>query len=818
MRHKLRPSHIALLLGGFLFVAILAALAAAIWAARVQTVDEWRKQLSNLSLVLAEQTSQQVSSAYLVLDSVADVVQESAIDSDAALRSRMGSEAVFNSMRDKMRGLPQVDVLTIVASNGDVINFTRSFPAPKINLADRDYFHAHLNDPTLGVYFSKPVRNKDDNQWTFYLSRRLSTPSGKLIGLVLVGFSSSSLSEFYRKISLGDEATVSLYRRDFTLLARWPRADELMGKANLGGSSHQVIEQMQQRAGVIVTSLPRMAAGGREVLRMGAPRLVGNYPLIINITITDELFLARWRQFSALRLLLAGLTLGAIALATVVLFRVLRRRERDLEASRRLKDEANAANRAKSEFLAMMSHEIRTPLTAIIGFAELLSTAAEPALRADAGHVIVRNGQHLLHLLNDILDIAKIEAGRMSVEELAFSPLEAMWGIDAMMSTQAASKGVRFGITVEYPFPAQVLADPTRWKQIVFNLCSNAIKFTEQGHVHLTLWYDAGAERLVCKVLDTGIGISPAQRAQLFAPFEQADSATARKYGGSGLGLHLVQQLALKMNGSVLVTSEFGEGSVFECAIGARVPADAAWLSAAPLPAANPAPPSDLSSLQGRVLLAEDGPDNRALIGAYLAQRGLACDVVEDGAQAVQLALARHYDMVLMDIQMPVMDGVQASALLRAAGYGGTIVALTANVMPDDVARYLAAGCNGWVGKPIDFARLGELLARQLGQGATMQAVAQLDGFEEIRRSFESVLPARMAQLQHAIAAGAVADAIDLAHQLKGSAGSFGYPCVTELVGAIERAMRTGDQAGAGALMVRLAALDELASLQLPLT
>ncbi|MDQ2988595.1 MAG: ATP-binding protein, partial [Pseudomonadota bacterium] len=814
MPAKTRSSRIASFLAVFLVLAVLAALGASIWLSRAQAIDEWRAHLDSLSLVLAEQTSQEVSSAFLVLESIAESVQASDVTNAAELREKMGSLAHFNSMRYKTRGLPQVDVATIVAVNGDVINFTRAHPAPAINLADRDYFQAHLKQPKLGVYISTPVRNKGNGQWTFYLSRRLTGQKGEFIGLALVGFSSTFLSDFYSKINLGSGATVSLYRRDFTLLARWPHTDSLMGKKNLGGSSYQVIEQMKQTHGVVQTASPRFSADGEKIGRLGAVRLIDNYPLVINVTVTDELYLAQWRHFATALSLVGGFAALAMAAAFIVLIRSLRRRERSMEETRALKAVAEAANRAKSEFLAMMSHEIRTPLTAIIGFAEMMVKPQAAGASSNAGAVILRNGQHLLNIINDILDISKIEAGRLHIEHLAFSPLELVQGVHAMMGAQAASKGIGFGVKVDYPFPSLVMGDPTRWKQILFNLCSNAIKFTELGQVGLTLSYDPQSARLTCSVVDTGIGISDVQREQLFQPFSQADSTVARKYGGTGLGLHLVSQLAAKMGGGVAVASELGRGSTFDVAIDAPLATDSTWLSEAP-------PPPDTVRqgdgfglrLAGHVLVAEDGPDNRVLVGAYLDGIGVSYELAENGAQAAELALAGGFDLILMDMQMPVMDGVQATGLLRAAGFGQPIIALTANVMADDVERYLAAGCSECLGKPIDFGALGELLARLLGQERPADAAAsfeQTDGYGAIRAAFEASLAPRLAQLARDVGAQAWSDAADLAHQLKGSGGSFGYPGVTLAAGQLERAARRADAHASGAALARLLALDEL--------
>jgi hypothetical protein len=211
MRQLIRSSRLIVLLGSCLVAAILGALGFALWSSREQSIAEWQRHLSNLSLVIAEQTAQEVASGYLILDSIAESVQTAGIGNERELREQMGTAAAFQRMRDKTAGLPQVDVVTIVAANGDVVNFTRTHPAPPINLADRDYFKAHLNDPKLGVFVSAPVRNKGNQAWTFYLSRRLTGPQGQFLGLALVGFSSSFLTDFYRKISLGDGASVTLY-------------------------------------------------------------------------------------------------------------------------------------------------------------------------------------------------------------------------------------------------------------------------------------------------------------------------------------------------------------------------------------------------------------------------------------------------------------------------------------------------------------------------------------------------------------------------------------------------------------------------------
>ncbi|MBK7878124.1 MAG: CHASE domain-containing protein [Planctomycetes bacterium] len=405
-------------------------------------------------------------------------------------------------------------------------------------------------------------------------------------------------------------------------------------------------------------------------------------------------------------------------------------RTRELDEARRAAEEAT---RTKSEFLANMSHEIRTPMTAILGYTDLLLDPSMPeAQRIDCVHTVRRNGDHLLTIINDILDLSKIEAGKMTIEQLPCSPIQLVEDVASLLRARAKAKGIELVVHWRGPQPESIQTDPTRLRQILVNLAGNSIKFTERGSVVIDVRCDVPTQSMVFDVRDTGIGMSPEQCARLFQPFTQADSSTTRRFGGTGLGLTISKHLAGMLGGDIEVESEAGRGSTFRLRVATGALSGLRFVERAGHAVVEPGAPLPSAAcveLRGRILLADDGRDNQRLISLVLQRAGAVCEIVDDGRKAVDVAVAAEsagvpFDLVLMDMHMPVLDGWGAVRELRSRGYSRPIVALTANAMQGDRERCLEAGCDDYATKPLDKPRFLATCAKFLGAAAPAKQVS----------------------------------------------------------------------------------------------
>ena len=383
---------------------------------------------------------------------------------------------------------------------------------------------------------------------------------------------------------------------------------------------------------------------------------------------------------------------------------------------------AEASTKSKSVFLANMSHEIRTPMTAILAFAEtLMEQGLSDAEKQEAIYTIRRNGEHLLEIINDILDISKIEAGKLHVEHISCSPVQLIAEVKSLMQIPADAKNLQLCIEYDGPIPETIETDPTRLKQILVNLTGNAIKFTESGSVKLLtrLINNSDQPKIQFEIIDTGLGMTKEQVGKLFKAFAQADSSTTRKFGGTGLGLTISKRLAEMLGGDITVESTPGKGSTFRLTISTGIlkntemledPEQATFV----LPERRTPEPTGKVSLNCHILLAEDNPTNQTIIVRMLEKVGAQVTSVANGELAVDAALAAEnssepFHLILMDMQMPVMDGYEATRMLRKKWYMKPIIALTAHAMASDEQRCLDAqnkGCDDYATKPINREKL----------------------------------------------------------------------------------------------------------------
>jgi len=609
--------------------------------------------------------------------------------------------------------LSKVAYLRGADEHGDLIYGPGAQP-PFSNVADRDYFLRLRDDPALGLLRVKPVIGRISKTWGWPFARRINKPDGSFGGLVFVSVPLAQLEDLFTKVQLGNNGVISLRDVDFGSIVRYSATSNSKVPVGDKGVSKPFLAAVQSnpQEGTYLSG----TGSPDGISRIYSYRRNAKHGFYIIVGITEEASLAEWRQQVWLVTSLVGAFILGLLLFARLISRAWQRQEAGMLSLQRSQDAlsiakqaAESANRAKSVFLANMSHELRTPLNAVLGFSQLMqrdSSMGETSRQQLA--TINRAGQHLLALINDVLEISRIEAGRSIIQHAAFDLSDLLCSIEEMIRVRSDDKGLAFHVDRAPDLPEVVEGDGPHLKQVLINLLGNAVKYTTQGSVSLRVSQRHGV--IDFEVADTGPGISTEDQSRIFQPFYQTESGAAQGEG-TGLGLAISQEYAQHMGGHLSVQSQPGHGSLFTLRL--TLPESDALI-------VQRAGGHICALAEGQpevvVLVVDDKEDNRELVKLLLQGAGFTVYTASNGQQAVEGFQHWQPRFIWMDMRMPVMDGYAATRQIRAlpGGHLVKIVALTASAFEEDRGEILASGCDDMVRKPLDeaqlFAKMGELL------------------------------------------------------------------------------------------------------------
>ena len=694
-----------------------------VWSERQHAIALWERWSIGQSGVIAEQTFQAFKATDLTLTTIVDLLDQQDPKTDADLRAVATTDGMQQNLNNLATALPQVFALTIIAKDGTTLAASRigaiNFDRGKVNLADREYFSAQVKNPNIDLYISQPVVGRFSNaEKVIFLSKKVKSRSGDLIGVVSLGLRPAYFSQLYGSfIGTDSSKSLILLNRDGTVLARFPPRESQVGAVlpfvrDLAGHPERAADRPQRQSDATLLHFQPGAnifEPGLAQSTIGAIEFTRQYPLVSYVGVSESEYLADWwddlpRNIATLlidELLVLALT---VALCSIV---------SHMEVARL---QAEAGEKAKSEFLAMMSHEIRTPINAIVGMSDAL-LEARLADREHAMARIVNNASmHLLTIINTILDFSRLEAG---FEHFVPSPFELRGTIRTVMGIASSLSGAHnLDLTshVDPDVPDFIIGDQGHITQVLLNLIGNAVKFTKAGSVELMVGRlrnqsDDGQIWLRFSVADTGLGISDEQAERLFKPFERGGPWRENRQSGTGLGLAICKRLVDLMHGRIGAIGAPGAGSVFWFELPVQ-------LAVAP-PEQSGTKPAGPTAIPGaphpiHILVAEDSETSQIVARNLLESLGHTVTIAETGREALEMVQREAFDLVLMDGHMPEMNGLDATRAIRALGGRFAklpIFGLSANVLNTDRDLASAAGMDGYLTKPVRKPDLAALIA-----------------------------------------------------------------------------------------------------------
>jgi len=765
---------------------------------RLQIEQAAREKATNLVRVFAEQIIRSVRSVDQTLLYVRDSYARDPQAFDISLWARNSQFlSDFNFQ------------VSIIGKDGLMIASNIPGSALGVDLSDREHFRVHAERDTDELFISKPIVGRVSGKASIQFTRRITMADGSFGGVVVVSVDPNYLSQFYSSIDVGDEGIIALVGIDGIVRARGAKGADAVGESV---ADRPLMKQAARFNDGVFTVTSRIDG----VERIFAFRKVTDYPLIVTVGLAvDEVFEVYNRNRRTNVAIAALLTLWLLAVTAL-----MSRYQRNLARAR---DAAEAGTRARSEFLAMMSHEIRTPMNGVIGTAELLLKTALSSEQESYAKTMHDSAAHLLRIINDVLDFSKLEADRIEIEKVGFDVHDLVRDAVGLMAAPAGEKGLQLTASVAADVPRQLIGDPARLRQLLLNLVGNGVKFTSAGKVAVTVTREApqrpGHVRLVFAVTDTGIGIPQHAMPLLFRKFSQLDSSIARRFGGTGLGLAICKRLIDLMGGTIAVDSEVGKGTTFRFALDYLPAAGATPSSVADAPKPPPRLVPEAAGGPIRILLVEDNKTNQFVATKLIQSLGHHVDVANNGIEAMAACTATAYDVVFMDVMMPEMDGLAATAAIRklpAPFCAPHIIALTALSENDDRDACRDAGMDDFLLKPVTrnaiAAKLDTYLAARapLVPAAATPAVspasaaaapavfdeavyaelAETLGPDDIRMVTEVFLSDTVQYLAAMRRAANIGDNSAVkreAHGLKSSAANLGFLRLAALAKAIER-------------------------------